>query len=82
MAQRRPAREAAPSAEARRRVETILTGLKVGHLSPERLRELRALEVLERVNTADARHLLERLAKGEPAARMTREARAAMKRLP
>jgi RNA polymerase sigma factor (sigma-70 family) len=73
--------QAAPSAESRRRVETLLASLKASHVPPERLRELRALEVLERVNTADARRLLERLAKGEPGARMTREARAALKRL-
>src|SRR5262249_4092901 len=49
--------KAGPSAEVRHRVETLLANLKLGSLSPERLRELRTLEILERIHTADARLL-------------------------
>src|SRR5262249_54099418 len=49
--------------------------------SPEQLRQLRAVEVLEKAGGAEARELLRRLAVGAPAARLTREARAALERL-
>jgi hypothetical protein len=41
----------------------------------------RAVIVLEQINTPQARDLLEALAKGSPAARLTREAQAALQRL-
>jgi hypothetical protein len=44
------------------------------------LRPRRAVEVLERAGTAEARQLLEHLAEGEPEAFLTREARAALDR--
>jgi hypothetical protein len=49
--------------------------------SPERLRGLRAVEVLEQVGTDGAKALLEGLAKGAPDAELTQEARAALGRL-
>jgi RNA polymerase sigma factor (sigma-70 family) len=72
---------AAPSAETRRRVETLLVSLQVGHFPAEMLRELRGLEVLERVNTPAARQQLERLAMGLPRTRLTQEARKSLDRL-
>ena len=42
---------------------------------------LRAIEMLERIGTAEARQLLAVLAEGAPAARLTREAKLALDRL-
>ena len=48
---------------------------------PRRRRDLRALELLERIGTATARDLLHDLAQGAPEARFTRDAREAYQRL-
>jgi hypothetical protein len=66
----------AASAEARGRIETILATW-----AAEQTRAGRAVEVLEAIATPDARALLEELAKGDPAARLTREAQASLDRL-
>jgi hypothetical protein len=50
-------------------------------LPPDDLRLLRALEALEYMSLPEARELLAILARGEPAARLTQEARAAVERL-
>ncbi|HEY7330694.1 MAG TPA: sigma-70 family RNA polymerase sigma factor [Gemmataceae bacterium] len=71
---------AQPSLEVRRRIEAILEQLNRPP-SAEQLRLLRAVEVLERVLSREARTLLEELAQGAPGARLTREARAALQRL-
>ena len=47
----------------------------------QRLRTLRALEVLERAGTPDATGVLERLAQRTPETQLTREAKAALQRL-
>jgi RNA polymerase sigma factor (sigma-70 family) len=70
-----------PPVEVRRRVEKMLEPLEKVLLTGERLRTERALEVLEHAGIAEARRLLEGLATGAPAARLTREAQAAMQRL-
>jgi hypothetical protein len=70
-----------PSAELRRRVGRLLEPLRKQELSGERLREVRAVQVLELTGTAAARRVLAGLAKGEPEARLTREARGAWYRL-
>jgi hypothetical protein len=51
----------APSAEVKRRAELILEKLKGGPSTPEALRVPRALEVLERINTPEARKVAEAL---------------------
>jgi hypothetical protein len=70
-----------PMLELRQRIEQLLQKLEGPITSPELLRNLRALEVLEQLGTAEARGLLEALAKGAPGHRMTEEARAALRRL-
>lgn len=67
--------------ETRRRAERVLKTLEFNGLSAETLRGLRAVEVLERVATPEARATLQGLADGVPDARITVEARAAVKRL-
>ncbi len=68
-----------PSLEVRKRVEQILE--KALAPNPQRLRQGRALEALERMGCDGSRRLMEALAKGDPDARLTREARAALGRM-
>lgn len=74
----RRALESHPSLEMRRRIESILTGEK--RPPSEALRTMRAIAVLERIGTPEARSILEKLS-GGAAARETSEARAALQRL-
>jgi RNA polymerase sigma factor (sigma-70 family) len=69
-----------PSLELRRRAEEVLQALDPSR-SPERLRGVRAVEVLELVGTAEGRRVLETVAKGAADARLTREAKASLQRL-
>jgi Tol biopolymer transport system component len=72
----------APSAEARARLEKILT--KFGGeaaLTPEQNRDLRAVRVIEGIGTAEARKLLDGLVRESPGWWVTAEAKAALKRL-
>jgi RNA polymerase sigma factor (sigma-70 family) len=68
------------SGEQRRRIEEALRVLN-GVPPADTLRDLRAVEVLERIGTSEARHLLEKLAQGAAEARLTREAKASLERL-
>ncbi len=68
------------SPEQRRRIEEALASLTA--VPPANmLRDLRAVEVLERIGTQEARVLLEKLAQGAAEARLTREAKASLDRL-
>lgn len=69
------------SLEVRRRMERLLDRLDAPVTEPERLRDLRAIEVLEEIGTPEARAILDRLAKGNNAFVLTREAKAALARL-
>jgi RNA polymerase sigma factor (sigma-70 family) len=71
---------AGPSAEQRRSIEQMLASVR-GPRSPEALRHLRAVEVLEQVGNAEAREVLEKLANGVPEARLTREAKVTLERM-
>lgn len=70
-----------PSLELRRRVQGLLDELGTETLPPERLRDLRAVAVLEQLGSDEAQKLLAVVAAGAPAARLTREAKAALARL-
>lgn len=75
-------RAAATSGNAdRRAVATRLLGAATRPDAPERLRGLRAVEVLEYTDTPAARAVLKALAAGAPAALLTRDATAALARL-
>jgi WD40 repeat protein len=76
----REALAAKPSAEVRKQAEELLGGLRLVR-SPELLQRLRAVQVLERIGSPEARQILEALAKGAPGARETREAQASLSRL-
>jgi WD40 repeat protein len=68
-----------PSLEVRQRIERLLS--KIEQLTPESIRALRAVEVLEHIGNPEAKQVLETLAAGAEGARLTREAKAALKRL-
>ncbi len=72
---------ARPTIETRKRVEELLDKLTGGTLTTEQLRLVRAVEALERAGTAEARRVLEALARGAPGTLTTREAQAALGRL-
>jgi hypothetical protein len=74
----RRALEGRPSLELGRRLRAILAEPK--RPSADDLRMLRAIAVLERIGTPEARRILEKLS-GGAAVRETREARAALQRL-
>ena len=58
----------------------LLSRLERPALSPEELRALRAVELLEQLDTPGARRLLRSLAGGAAGARLTREAKEALDR--
>jgi hypothetical protein len=77
----RKALEGEPSAEARRRIEEVLN--KTDNIAPrgELLRSLRAIEVLELIGTAEAKVVLQDLAKGAAGASVTQAAKEALDRI-
>jgi RNA polymerase sigma factor (sigma-70 family) len=73
-----------PSLEVRQRLERLLARLDQEvpvHLLTDELRQVRAVEALERIGTTDARRLLSKLAGGSGYALQTRAAQAALERL-
>jgi WD40 repeat protein len=77
----RQALEGKPSAEAQRRLEALLAHATELLPTGERLRQRRALRVLERLDSPAAREVLEALACGASGAALTRDAKAALERL-
>jgi WD40 repeat protein len=69
------------SLELRLRVRAFLDEFDAKEQSPERLRQIRAVELLEGIGTPAARELLSELAKGAAGAPLTLEAGAALARL-
>jgi WD40 repeat protein len=78
----RQALAAKPSLETRRRLEQVLAQLESPVVTaPETVRQVRAVAVLERVGSRQARQVLTKLAQGSGEARLTQEAKASRKRL-
>ena len=71
----------AESEEVRRRAQEFLDRFDPETLKPDRLRQLRAVELLEGIATPAAREVLSGLAKGAAEAPLSREAAAALERL-
>lgn len=78
----RAALKAGLPAESAARVERLLTEASAPIPPADVLRALRAVAVLQRIETEDARKLLEQLASGLAEARLTREATQALKSFP
>jgi hypothetical protein len=80
--QLREALKAPPSAEARMRLESLLTKIQQARVpDPVTRRLLWSVELLAQLGSPQARQLLDRLARGSPDAWVTREAKAARHRL-
>ncbi len=78
----RKALEDSPSAEFRQRAEAFLKAMPSWAIKDsEPLQKVRAIWVLQRIATPEARALLEKLAAGAPGAGPTQEARAALESL-
>lgn len=70
-----------PPLEVQQRVEQLLEKLAGPITDPDTLRAHRGLEILEHIGSAEAKALLQTLARGAPEARLTREAKEALERL-
>jgi hypothetical protein len=70
-----------PSLEAWRRLEKRARRAADPMLSGERLRAVRAIELLEHIGTPEARAVLAAVARAAPGARRTEEARESANRL-
>jgi hypothetical protein len=73
--------EKSPSAEVRKRAEALLQKLEGRALTSSVLQSVRALEVLERIATPEARQVIAELAEGTVHARVSEEALASLARL-
>ncbi len=69
------------SPEGRTRAERISAALRAAPLTPDRCRQLRILELLECLNTPEARREMARLAAGEPGYALTVEATESLARM-
>jgi hypothetical protein len=70
-----------PSLEVRKRIERLLEQAGQGALKGRLLQAVRAIELLERIGTREARRILEEVVKERIEPRMTQEAKAALARL-
>jgi RNA polymerase sigma factor (sigma-70 family) len=72
-----------PTLEVRKRIEEVLAEIArlPGGLTPEDLRHLRAVDVLEHIGTPAARGVLRALAGGRADASLTEEARSSLRRM-
>jgi hypothetical protein len=74
------ARKRGLSLEQHRRLDRLIDAVDGPTVRGEPLRTLRVVEVVERIDTGEARKLLESWASGAPEARLTREAKAVLAR--
>jgi hypothetical protein len=71
-----------PDAEVKRRLEEIMRNMRSLWVSDrDTVRAIRSVYVLERIGSERAMVLLKKLAEGEPAARLTREAKISLERI-
>jgi WD40 repeat protein len=83
----RQALDSEPPPEVRRRIERILSRMEERMLpagwplSPDQLRQLRTVEVMEHLGSSEAQRVLRGLFQGDPDARLTQEAKASLDRL-
>ncbi len=68
------------SEEAEQRIRRLLASAELSTPNREGMRQVRAIQALEWMNTPQSRRMLEELAKGEPDTLLTREAHAALNR--
>jgi WD40 repeat protein len=73
--------ETKPSLNLRQRVDELLGKVTTFQVPTDVLHSLRAVEVLERIGTPEAKQVVEALAKGAPGARLTQDARRTLQRL-
>src|SRR5262249_39032500 len=65
----------------RQRIELLLSRALTAQVSSDKIRMVRAIEVLEQIGSAEATELLRELAKGFPSHRQTREAKETLERI-
>jgi RNA polymerase sigma factor (sigma-70 family) len=70
-----------PSLEVAKRIEQVLQKISKLTVNPEKIRDLRAIELLERMNSDGAEVLLNRIAVGVETALLTRQAKASLERI-
>jgi hypothetical protein len=74
--------EGQPSPESRARATRLLAKITEAGEATEWQRTVRALEILEHIGSPQSRELLQTLAAGTPEARLTREAKGILERMP
>lgn len=70
-----------PSLELRREIETLLEAIGEYPIAPERLRQQRSIQILERIGTPEAQRLLQALAGAEYGPEIVRDAHGALESL-
>ncbi|MCX7700472.1 MAG: hypothetical protein N2039_06310 [Gemmataceae bacterium] len=71
----------AKTANARKRIRELAAGQKTEPKFPAYLQRIRAVELLERLSTIEARELLAEIANGYPEAALTKDAAQALRRV-
>jgi hypothetical protein len=71
----------APTAEAKKRIDRLLELQENRSATPTELRDLRAVQALEVMGTAEAQEHLKELSQGAPGALLTQEAQLSLQRL-